>query len=174
MCVVILCFIVIFGLFLFKKDIYINIKKFVERLQSWSKEVLHWLCQGKDAFGCAFVIAASVFVCWRFGWNNKIFTALGCTLELAGIAQAVISLLDVREYFKLPSLKDICKKWLQKRPRFKRSSTTVTASGHLSIEEMILTASGTVFHGEIDTNKPLDEVIKRIAEDIKNLVNLLK
>jgi hypothetical protein len=144
-----------------------------KRLRSWSKEVWPWLCRGKDVFGGAFVAVAYVVICWILGWNNKAFTALGCALELAGMAQSIISLFDVREYFNHPRLADICKKWIKERPRLKRSSGAVSAQGSVS-SGMNVSGSAVVFPGEIDTNKPIDEIIKRIAANNKIITELFE
>uniref|UniRef100_UPI00405740BE hypothetical protein n=1 Tax=Candidatus Electronema sp. TaxID=2698783 RepID=UPI00405740BE len=144
-----------------------------KRLRSWSKEVWPWLCRGKDVFGGAFVIVASVVICWRFGWNSKAFTVSGCVLELAGLAQTIRSLLGMREYFNHPRLADLCKKWIKERPRLKRSSGAVSVQGSVSAG-LTVSASAVVFPGEIDTNKPIDEIIKRIAANNKIISDLFE
>ncbi|WP_417909017.1 hypothetical protein [Candidatus Electronema sp. PJ] len=78
-----------------------------KRLRSWSKEVLLWLRSGKDVFGGAFVVVAFLAICWILGWNNKAFTALGCVLELGGMAQTTVGLLEVYQ---------LIKKWIGEYP----------------------------------------------------------
>ena len=135
------------------------------RLRSWSKEVWPWLCRGKDVFkGPAFIVIFIV-ICWMSGWNSKAFTVSGCVLELAGMLKAINSLLGVREYFNHPRLADICKKWFKERPRLKISSCAdISASASIVMKASIL-GGGSLF--EIDTNKPIDEIIKMIAANNK-------
>jgi hypothetical protein len=117
-------------LFFIAKHSCIKIAAFdYKRLRSWSKEVWPWLCRGKDVFGGTFVVFAFIVICWILGWNNKVFIALGCVFELSGMAQAIISLFDVREYFNHPQRAHICKEWFKYLPKFKKLSDKITVSG---------------------------------------------
>jgi hypothetical protein len=165
-------FIAALALFFIAKHSCIKIAAFdYKRLQSWSKEVWPWLCRGKDVFGGAFVIVVFVAICWMFGWNSNVFTVSGCVLELAGMAQAIISLFDLRKYFNHPRLAHICKKWIKDRPKFDRSSCTYTCSGNVSSG---VNVNGSVFMTirKIDANKPINETIEDISINTNTFVDL--
>lgn len=119
----------------------------------------------KDIFGGAFVVLASIVICSLVDWNKAAFTLTGCTLELAGITQAIITLLQVRQHFDLPRLRDLFKAWLESFQ--KEPPTTITASCTVSCG-VSASVSAIVFPGgEIDQTQPLDQQVDLLIQHMK-------
>ncbi|MCI5212570.1 MAG: hypothetical protein D3910_28135, partial [Candidatus Electrothrix sp. ATG2] len=140
-------------------------------LPSWSKRIWHWLCRGRDVLGGAIVILAGVVICGLFDWSNAAFIITGCVLELAGIAQAIISLLEVRKYFDQPRLYDLFKQWLKAYPKIVKQPNINTASVSASTGTSERFSVG-VCPGKIDPAKPLNEKVDLLVSNMNQFTQI--
>ncbi len=168
MCIVFLIVSIVIALFITKQFYAKNILFYFKHLARWSREVWHWLCQVREVFGGIFFVFASVVICWLLDWNSKAFIIAGCVLQLAGMAQAIFSLFDVRKYFDPQPITDSLKEWFKRYPKFKRISTVVQGNANVTLG-VHATASRRVFPGKVDLNQPIEDILKKINEAIEML-----
>jgi hypothetical protein len=165
-----LYFIIAVIIIIFAKKSCMGITKIdFSQIVSWSKKNWHWLCIGRELFGGASVIIFSIIICWISDWNSKVFIIVGCALQIAGVSQAITSLLEIRRYFNHPPLLNIIKQWFKSYPEKTKKKTGSCCSLSITItpsksEKNKLSA--------IDQAKPLNEKIDLLISNMEQIKDI--
>ncbi|MCI5165889.1 MAG: hypothetical protein D3903_07295 [Candidatus Electrothrix sp. GM3_4] len=169
------------GLFCIEQ-IYVKIVGLdLKRLNSWSKEIWQWLCTSRNIFGCIVVPPASVFICWRFfeQKDTALIVASGI-LQLAGMLQAMISLLQVWKYFQKDSEGTlwqiiIMKLWelVRKFPKWKGTSVNMKGCSPGLCGGVNIVPSEPEWK-EDNLNESSDKRINAVVQNQKKIFPILK
>lgn len=138
----------------------------MEKITDYFSRFITWLFESKQILTVAI---PSIFIfAFRNHLGQECIEFLGGIMQLVGTIFAIYSFVKVREYFLLPSLKNLFCAWVKRFPKWNKHVPKI--SGVLVIPS--LTSSGNVSNWSMDDpNLPIEE---RVNNLIKNQEALRK
>lgn len=103
---------------------------FLKNLWRYVFDHLRWIADASPVWRALGVVAlVAAITSFLPGKINDRIRYCGMTLELLGVLSVAAGLREKRRLFKRPSLLEYLQQWLGRRPRWKRESHTISATG---------------------------------------------
>lgn len=138
----------------------------LKNAKRWVMDIFYWIAEGKAVvMGLLSVVAA--FLLGFYTWSTEdSIRIVGYFLQLIGMLLAIGGLLEIREYFELPTLSSLFVDWIKRFPKWRK---TIISNLNIVEESNDAVAIFASKWSPDDPKEPLENRIHRILQNIEQM-----